>query len=199
MAGRPPKRSRDDSLEAALRLFWERGFEATSLQELTQALGVGPSSIYNAFGSKADLFCASMTRYREREGQFLLRALEDIERSGIEVFSQMLREAPAQYTQPGRPCGCAILSGTASSSGNEEIDRWLREQRRQTREGLEARVIVAEQAGELGARSSASGVASFLLAMLQGISSQARDGASRAELEDLAETACVGLQALMAG
>ena len=87
--GRPINFDRDAALEAAMLLFWERGYEGTSMADLTQAMGLNPSSIYAAFGDKYALFQLAVKRYMEKRAQYAGKALEEPTR---EVHSCALRQ-----------------------------------------------------------------------------------------------------------
>ena len=75
--GRPIGFDRDSALEAAMLLFWERGYEGTSMADLTHAMGLNPSSIYAAFGDKHALFQLVVKRYMKLRAQYAAKALEE--------------------------------------------------------------------------------------------------------------------------
>src|SRR5271163_3660978 len=108
--GRPPSYSRSAALDQALELFWERGYEATSIADLTAAMGIGAPSLYAAFRSKRELFDEVVALYAETYRGFMARALaeEPNLKAGIE---RLLREAAGAYTLPGHPHGCLVING----------------------------------------------------------------------------------------
>src|SRR6516225_6652522 len=75
-AGRPTGFDTDRALDVAMRLFWERGYEGTSMADLSSAMGIHPSSIYAAFGDKQELFALAAKRYADIPAQYMVRALE---------------------------------------------------------------------------------------------------------------------------
>src|SRR5919204_30689 len=102
--GRPRSFDRDKALEGAIAVFWEHGYDATSISLLTQALGIGAPSLYAAFGDKRALFLEALDRYLRTYGAFTERALAE-EPNARDAVERLLREAAAAYTRPGRPRG----------------------------------------------------------------------------------------------
>ncbi|WP_235498045.1 TetR/AcrR family transcriptional regulator [Frankia sp. R43] len=182
--GRPREFDRATALERALVLFWDRGYETTSIADLTAAMGVAPPSLYAAFGSKRALFDEVLDAYCERYRSFMVRALreEPTFRRGLE---RLLREAAAAYTRPDRPPGCLVVS-TAVNCGSPEVEQSLRALRNSGVEALEHRIDAAIRAGELPVGTDARSLAVFTGVVLQGMAQQARDGTTRRELESTA-------------
>ncbi|MFI1756488.1 TetR/AcrR family transcriptional regulator [Streptomyces sp. NPDC020571] len=185
--GRPRSFDRATALEAALLAFWEHGYEATSVSDLTRVMDIGAPSLYAAFGDKRSLFEEVVQEYGLRYGSFGDRALaeEPTARAGIE---RMLREAAAEYTAPGRPHGCLVIHAAANCS-TAEVEESLRERRNANIAAIERRIDADVDEGVLPPDTDAAALARYTGAMIQGMSQQARDGASRAELEALAEIA----------
>jgi len=94
--GRPISFDKDAALEAAMLLFWERGFEGTCMTSLTQAMGLNPSSIYAAYGDKHALFQLVVKRYMETRAQYATAALEEptLERLFMRCSTIRLRSSP---------------------------------------------------------------------------------------------------------
>ncbi|WP_423835782.1 TetR/AcrR family transcriptional regulator [Streptomyces longhuiensis] len=188
--GRPRTFDRDAALEAAIRLFWERGFEATSLGELTEAMGIRPGSLYAAFGDKKALFREAVEVYgRSPVGSFPARALAE-EPTARGAVSRILREAAVVYADPAHPAGClAISAATNVTVQDEEIATFLRDVRNAGLAAIEERLRQAQEEGELPAAADVSALASYFAAIVQGLSQRARDGADAAELSQVAELA----------
>ncbi|MBL7498873.1 TetR/AcrR family transcriptional regulator [Frankia sp. CNm7] len=182
--GRPREFDRATALERALVLFWDRGYEATSIADLTAAMGVGPPSLYAAFGSKRALFDEVLEVYCEVYRAFMVRAFseEPTFRRGLE---RLLREAAAAYTRPDRPPGCLAVSA-AVNCGSPEVEQSLRALRTSGVDALERAIRAAIRASELPEDADARSLAVFTGVVLQGMAQQARDGASRRELESTA-------------
>lgn len=187
--GRPRSFDRDEALESAIAVFWEHGYDATSIALLTTALGIGAPSLYAAFGGKRALFLEALHRYNRTYGAFTERALAE-EPDARDAVERLLREAAAAYTRPDRPRGCLLITAaTNCSPQSADIATQLRELRAAGARVLEDKIAAAAQTGELPAHADAHALATFYAAVLQGMSAQARDGAARTDLEQIAETA----------
>ncbi|WP_406202181.1 TetR/AcrR family transcriptional regulator [Kitasatospora sp. NBC_01560] len=185
--GRPRSFDRDTALEQALRLFWEHGYEATSVADLTTAMGIRPPSLYAAFGDKRALFEEVVARYRATHGAYAPRALteEATARAGV---ARMLREAAAQGTDADHPWGCLVVSSTVNCT-SPEVTAAVRELRNANVRALEARIRADVAAGHEPAGTDPAALARFTATVVQGMSQRARDGATRAELEQVAADA----------
>lgn len=185
--GRPRSFDRATALEKAILAFWEHGYEATSVSDLTRVMGIGAPSLYAAFGDKQALFEEVVREYGARYGSFGDRALAE-EPTARAAVERMLREAAVEYTAPGRPHGCLVVHA-ATNCTSPEVEGSLRERRNANIAAFERRIRAGVAAGELPAGTDAAALARHTGAMIQGMSQQARDGASREELEALAEIA----------
>jgi len=103
------------ALERAIAVFWEHGYDATSISLLTAALGVGAPSLYAAFGDKRTLFTEALDRYMRTYAAFTSRALAEEPRAR-DAVARLLREAAAAYTRPDRPHGCLLISAATNCS-----------------------------------------------------------------------------------
>jgi len=185
--GRPRSFDRTTALERAVLAFWEHGYEATSVADLTRVMGIGAPSLYAAFGDKQALFAEVVAEYGTRYGSFTGRALAE-EPTARAAVARVLREAAAEYTAPGRPHGCLVIHA-ATNCTTPEVEESLRARRNANLAAFERRIEADIAAGELPADLDAAALARHAGAVVQGMSQQARDGASRAELEALAEIA----------
>lgn len=124
MAGRPREFDRDAALNKAKLVFWQRGYEGTSISDLVSALGIASARIYAAFGSKENLFREAIALYLSQEGAFAETALQ--EPNTRLAIAQLLTQAVETYTQQTHPQGCmVVLSLTNYASENENIMSWL--------------------------------------------------------------------------
>ncbi|MDQ8702193.1 TetR/AcrR family transcriptional regulator [Streptomyces sp. LHD-70] len=185
--GRPRSFDREEALRQAIWTFWERGYEATSVSDLTRAMGIGPPSLYAAFGDKRTLFEEVLTEYVERYGAFAARALEE-EPTARAGLGRLLREAAAEFAAPGRPHGCLVIHA-ATNCTTPEVEETLRERRNANIADFASRIRADIAAGELPSDCDAAALARYTAAVFQGMSQQARDGASQEELERVADLA----------
>ncbi|MCL3998083.1 MULTISPECIES: TetR/AcrR family transcriptional regulator [Streptomyces] len=185
--GRPRSFDRATALEKALLAFWQHGYEATSVSDLTRVMGIGAPSLYAAFGDKRSLFDEVVRVYSGTHGAFGARALEE-EPTAREGIARMLREAAAEYTDRSHPQGCMIIHAAINCT-NPEVEALLRDRRNANIAAIESRIRADIEAGLLPAGTDAAALARHTGAVIQGMSQQARDGARREELEALAEIA----------
>ena len=187
---RPRSISTEDSLERALLLFWERGYDRTSIADLSKAIGVGPSSIYNTFGSKEDLFRQAIGRYVATYADPALQIVRTDKGEGPgEFVRRLMRELIKLYTTKGQPSGCAIFQ--AGGSGVPESSSacaMTTEVKGSLVNALRKRFEAYSKAGAK-LSSTPKTLAQFIVSSLRGISQLACDGTSRADLMKVAEHA----------
>jgi AcrR family transcriptional regulator len=187
--GRPRSFDRDEALESAIAVFWEHGYDATSISLLTNALGIGAASLYAAFGDKRALFLEALDRYLHTYGAFTGRALAE-EATARGAVERLLYEAADAYTRPDRPHGCLLITATTNCSPQSAgIAVHLRELRAMGTRALQGKIAAAARSGEIPAQTDDQALATFYSAVIQGMSAQARDGATAAELRQIATAA----------
>jgi AcrR family transcriptional regulator len=186
--GRPIGFDRDAALEAAMLLFWERGYEGTSMADLTHAMGLNPSSIYAAFGDKQALFQLVVKRYMELRAQYAVKALEE---PTLERFIRALFDNTVAFlTTPGHPPTCMTLAGAAGCSLDATPARDLMtEIRRQNQVALRERLLKARKSGELPKEINVDDYTRYLSTIIAGLSIQAANGSTKAELKRTAQMA----------
>jgi AcrR family transcriptional regulator len=183
--GRPRGFDRGEALERALLQFWEHGYDGTSIAGLTEALGINPPSLYAAFGDKRRLFDEALDRYVATHGDYGARALA--QPTARDAVATLLTLAADAYTGPGRPPGCLVISGVSGRvPSSEAVASRLRDLREATKHAFADRIRADIAAGELPPDTDADTVAAFYAATVQGMETQARDGATRAELQAIA-------------
>lgn len=187
--GRPRGFDREAALARALEAFWRRGYEATSISELTSLMGITPPSLYAAFGSKEQLFFEAVERYQETHGEETARALRE-EPTARRAIARLLRDTAAVFCRPGFPRGCLVISAaTNCSEESEQVEARMREMRAKSEAAIHARIAQGVTEGDLPADADPAALTKFYVTIIQGMSIQARDGASRSELETVAEQA----------
>ena len=175
--GRPREFDPDQVEDIAMKLFWDRGFDGVSISDLTAATGVNRRGIYAEFGSKEQLFERAKRRYVSGPASYVARALT--QPTAREVAEALVHGA-ADATSGDTP-GC-LLVGTADG---------LAEFREAAVRELAERFDEAVAAGELSDVDTLL-LARWIAAVCQGISIQARSGAGREELHQLADLALAG-------
>ncbi len=186
--GRPISFDKDAALEAAMLLFWERGFEGTSMADLTHAMGLSPSSIYAAFGDKHALFQLAAKRYMEIRAQYAVTALEE---PTLERFLRALFDNTVAFLgSKGHPSSCFTLTGAISCGVDVEPAKVLmKEMRLQNEAAIKARLLKARRAGEFPKEENVDDYTRYLSSLLSGLAIQAANGSTRAELKRTAEVA----------
>ena len=188
--GRPRAFDRDEALGRARRTFWRLGYEGASIADLTAAMAITPQSLYAAFHSKADLYKESLSQYRRTDGAFVWRAIEE-EPTAAGAFRRVLQEAAHQYARRDLPPGCMMSTGvTSCAEENQAIAAHVAAMRQEALERFRARIEKGIEDRDVAAGIDARAVARFLQSILQGMSIQAHDGASEADLSAVAEMAC---------
>lgn len=186
--GRQREFDPDEALDAALALFWQKGYEGTSFEDLTRATGVARPGLYAAFGNKEALFRKALDRYDAKYLTYMREALE--QPSSYEVVRRIMRgSAEVQTLDPAHP-GCLGTTGALACSLQAEPIRLELARRRQHAEAaLCRRLERARDEGDLPRSTDCATLAAFVMAVTQGMVVQATAGASRARLEAIADHA----------
>lgn len=166
-----------------MRAFWSKGYDRTSIADLCVAVGLGPSSIYNAFGSKAELFRAAIQHYAQT---YVAPALELVAQprdlDPIDLVRKLMRNLIKVYTAAGDPRGCAIFQGGSGAAPTDSVAAAITQQLKDAlRENLRQRFVEYDLAGKPLA-SPPQTLAIVILSALSGVSQLACDGVSRPEL-----------------
>jgi AcrR family transcriptional regulator len=181
-----------------MEVFWERGYEGASISDLTAAMGINAPSLYAAFRDKEELFREAVALYDTLEGSATERALRE-QPTARAAIQAMLRDNVEVYADPAKPSGCLIVLGaTTWTAHNESVREYLSELRRQTHEAIRSRLERGVADGDVPAEADVEALASYFNTVLEGLSIQARDGASRETMLAVAECALGGWEALVA-
>jgi len=185
--GRPRSFDREQALDAAMKVFWSKGFEGASLAELTEAMGINPPSLYAAFGDKEGLFVEAVKRYHANLQETCPYQDKATARESVET---LLTDLASIFTDPDHPKGClAVMAATTSASAGPKLQELLAEQRNQAKARLRERIARGVKEGELPPDTDVIGLTHFYAAVINGMSLQARDGVSRKALISMVETA----------
>lgn len=187
--GRPIQFDPDQALKSAMSLFWRKGYEATSLQDLLQATGLSKSSLYQTFGSKHALFERSVDRYR-RDLVSEMREMLTQARSGRTFIDQALLGVAGETRGRNARRGCLVMN-TASEFAQRDPDiaKLVKQGTRAFAEVFEAAIVQAQKEGDIPPETDAKLVAKYLVSSLSGLKTMVKAGASPGEVEAIAKVA----------
>jgi AcrR family transcriptional regulator len=186
--GRPREFDTDAALEKAMRLFWAKGYEGTSVADLTGELSISRPSLYAAFGDKQSLFRAALERYATGPAGYVAAALG--RPTAREVAEQLLRGAADLQTSAQNPGGCLTVNG-AIACGDEAapVRQALSAHRTAGVTLLRRRFERAKVEHDLPRDADPAALARFLAAVVYGMAVLASGGTSRNELDQVIRTA----------
>jgi AcrR family transcriptional regulator len=185
--GRPRSFDRDAALAAAMEVFWEKGFEATSISDLTEAMGINPPSLYSAFGDKEALFLEAIEAYTRRRGESCPYCNEPTARGAVE---KLLIYVARELTDASHPRGCLMMmAATTAANSSTRLQKVIADKRVASREHMRERIKRGIEDGDVPAGTDAGALADFFSTLLTGMALQARDGATRKSLLAIVEQA----------
>jgi AcrR family transcriptional regulator len=187
-SGRPREFDREAALHAAMLVFWQNGFLATSMNDLCEAMGIRSPSLYAAFGSKEDLYIEAVERYNAIADSLIWSHIEDGPTARDGVRSVLLAAAAVLPGSSEAPSGC-MVNLVAGDGCTESIAKTMKSARRGGFKAFRSGIKRAVASGELPGTTNVDRLSRFFLGVIQGMAIQARDGATRAELTGTAELA----------
>lgn len=198
--GRPRAFDREAALAEATRLFWTKGYEATSIADLTEAMKIGSPSLYAAFGSKEALYAEALDYYRQNFDAFVWGNFVKAP-TAREAVGAFLRDSAAALTGyvADIPCGCMVTLSAVGSEGHPELGNLVRTARASTFDRVKARLEQAAAEGEIPASTDTNALARYVQTVQNGMSILARDGVCCEELRSVASAAMLSWDAYTAG
>jgi AcrR family transcriptional regulator len=181
---------RDAALKAAMELFWERGYEGTSFDELTAAMGISASSFYNSFGSKERLYCEATSSYLEASGRWFFGILNDETTDTRTAFSRLFDATAEKFTCGDHPAGCMVaLACTQTGPGLKNIREMMVEHRAFSESAMAERIRRGIAEGDVPEDMDVNVLAAYYSTVARGLAVQARDGASRERMAEIGRVA----------
>jgi AcrR family transcriptional regulator len=187
--GRPRAFDRDEALEAAMILFWRKGFAAASMNDLCDAMGVRSPSLYAAFGSKEALYLEAIERYVETIGPPIWGKLAEGNTARASVENLLLAATESLPKSQETPAGCMAALGAVCDEWPAGIAEAVRKIRIDMLDRLRSRLEAGAAHGELAPTTDIEALSRFYLGIYEGMAIQARDGAASAELKAIARVA----------
>jgi AcrR family transcriptional regulator len=187
--GRPREFDRAQALEAAMLLFWRKGFAAASMNDLCEAMGVRSPSLYAAFGSKEALYREAIERYVRTVGPPVWDRLAEGATARASVENLLLTAADSLPKSQEIPAGCMATLAALSDEWPAGIADVVRKVRTDMLDMLRSRLEAGVANGELPTTTDVEGLSRFYLGVYQGMAVQARDGAAPAALKAIARAA----------
>ena len=191
--GRKRAFDKAEALETAMRVFWDKGFNGTSLTDLTAALGINKPSLYAAFGNKEQLFATALEYYMTEYGAPLLQRLTEPTDA---PFSERLRAylfgIIDMVSDSASPKGCLFVRSSCESGGAavpDEISAMLKDIGLASERNLTKLLKAEQRRGQLPPGAEPKAIAGYLLSVIYGLSVLARRGKPRKELRTIADTA----------
>lgn len=180
--GRPRLFDRTAAIQQAMELFWDRGYEGTTFDDLIAAMKLSPSSFYHEFGSKEQLYREALDYYLSVSSSFVPRVLSS-HRDTRAAFQAVIEETAAFFTNGTSPAGCMIsLAGTHLPPHLRSVADFAKNLRKGFERELVKRLRKGVSEGDLPPKTNAKELAAYFDTVIRGMAVHARDGASRKEL-----------------
>jgi TetR/AcrR family transcriptional repressor of nem operon len=187
--GRPIEFDPDQALQAAMEVFWRQGYEATSLQDLLQAMRLSKSSFYQAFGSKHELFQSCLAVFRDRQVKRMMSALHRAP-SGREFLRSVLRATAQEAHSAKTPKGCLIMNTATEFSGRDpEVAELVADGTREFAGVFRAAVVRAQEEGEIAPDRNPEVLAHYVVSTVSGLKTMVKAGLSPVMIEEVVEVA----------
>lgn len=177
----PPKAfDTNAALNAAMVVFWEKGFEGTSLTDLTQAMGINRPSLYATFGDKHSLFRQALDRFGELGQTMFAQCAGEV--TARRFVERLLRGTADLYTDPKLPPGCFLIQSAMSTSTLSLPARREAAERRRINELTVRKRLERAGKGELPSNMTPGQLAAYIASVGNGLAIRSSDGAKREDL-----------------
>lgn len=185
--GRPRTFDREEALNKAMHVFWEKGFEGTSMSEIIQAIGTKAPSIYAAFGNKDSIFREAVNLYLTKVIKKQLIFLHETS-DAIEATKLTLNSFVKQFTSKENPHTCLVMTAAVNTSPeHQEHVLYLKKIRQDFKNIWKSRFEKAKKEGQLKNKLNPEQLANYFVTLIQGMALSAKDGATKKELLKTAE------------
>ena len=187
--GRPKCFNEQDVLHKAMLLFWEYGYEATSISDLTQALNLTAPSLYRAFGDKSQLFHRCLEYYLKHEACAMDRIFAEAKTAQV-ALELYLYESVKRLLQVDKPAGCMLLVATMNCGlENLALQQEILEMRQSRKLKIFERLVQGQKDGDLAQSVNIQDLTDYYTTVIQGLTLQARDGVSKHQLNQVVHLA----------
>ncbi|WP_058972813.1 TetR/AcrR family transcriptional regulator [Type-D symbiont of Plautia stali] len=187
--GRPRSFNRDKALISALDIFWRKGYEPASVTELCQAMEINPPSLYSAFGNKAKLFLEAVSYYEKVYWKATWERLEEVE-DIHQAIDNFFSESADILLSPSAPCGCmVVLAAINVSQESADVVQAVSALRQEGKDLFDKRLRRAVREKQLPPNTNTVAMATVLNTLLEGMSIEAKDGATLQSLKMIGQHA----------
>lgn len=179
----------DEALDRALDLFWDRGFSATSMQNLVDTMGIGRGSLYETFGSKENLFAEALDRYAARSVDFMVQTITDSEEP-LEGIRTLIRGFARSAANGGNTRGCLMVNTIVELAPHDEaMAEILRRHWGRVENAITKVLRRAQDTGDLDRAKKPRALARHLVNTIQGLAVQGKYVRTRSSANDVADIA----------
>ncbi len=192
--GRPREFDTDQALEAAMRQFWSKGYEATSLQNLLEVMEVSKSSFYETFGSKHELLEQCLTRYTNTLVASLREELHQA-KTGLSFIEQVLKGLIDESSAKGEKCGCLIVNTTNELAQRDKIIAKLVANGTKSLQGVfEEAVRRGQKEGNIPMNKPPEILSNYLVNSMVGLKTMVKGGADAKTIKDIIQITMTALK-----
>ena len=184
----------EELLEKAVNLFWKKGYNATSAQDLVDELKINRSSLYNTYKDKKTLFQKSLKKYQDQQTAAVITMLskaDDPEKAIKKVFAALVKESNDDTTAKG----CFMVNTAVELAGqDQEIGALVHANNKNVEDAFTAAIEKGQQMGQFSKKNTARAYARFLFGNINALRIIARSGADKIALNDVADIALASLK-----